>query len=479
MSDTVEIKKTVPVVAEVDVLVVGAGIGGATAAVAAAREGATTMVVDRFGYPGGNMGPGMCGGAPDLELPPVFRDGLPGVPGEFVRRCESYGNAPLLNHYFRDSQVIAYVWLKMMEESGVQFMLNTYAADPIMESKRVTGLVVENKSGSQAIRAKVTIDATGDADVATRAGAPTDGGKGLFSPGTYFAMANVDIDRFVTLVADCEPDPEDVRWVESIDERTASMKYLRPLFPYYRAAWEAGEYRFLQPIGDLGHALCDHGIFRSVSGVQYVKDPLRIGKYGILGAMVGVRRGENPTSGDTGVMTALEVGCRKFIFETAQFLCRRVPGFEQAYLHIIAPYFNCRGGRSFVSEYPMSQEDLTECRRHDDVVFQGITHGIHGGRDAPVGYTGDTYDFPYRQLIPAEIGGLLGAGRACIVQPPKQRIRWMMLLSGQAAGVAAALSARAGVTPLDLDVRTLQRVLSEKYGVPLGDEQRLQELGLA
>ena len=76
MGDTIDIRKTVPIVAEADVLVVGAGIAGATAAVAAAREGAATLVVDRFGCPGGNMGPGMCGGAPDLELPPVFRDGM-------------------------------------------------------------------------------------------------------------------------------------------------------------------------------------------------------------------------------------------------------------------------------------------------------------------------------------------------------------------------------------------------------------------
>jgi len=480
VSDTIEIRKTVPVVADVDVLVVGAGIGGATAAVAAGREGAKTMVVDRFGYPGGNMGPGMCGGAPDLELPPVFKDGMPGVPGEFVRRCESYGNAPLLNHYFRDSQAISYVWLKMMEEAGVELMFNTYACDPVMDGNRVTGLTVENKNGTQAVRVKVVIDATGDADVAARAGAPMDGGKGLFGAGIYFAMANVDIGKFEEEVWNREVPAEDVEWAGTIHESfKGRLTYLEPLMPYYRAAWEAGEYKFYQPIGDLGHMFCDHGIFRSVSGVQYVKDPLRIGKYGIVGAMVGVRRGENPTSGDTSVMTAIEVASRKFIFETAQFLIKRMPGFEKAYLHIIAPYFNCRGGRSFVSEYPMTREDLSECRRHDDVVFEAINHGIKGGKpNAPVEYS-DTYDFPYRQLIPQKIDGLLGAGRACIVQPPVQRIRWKMLLTGQVAGAAAALAARAGVNPRELDVRELQRVLHTKYGVPLGSEERLKELGLA
>jgi hypothetical protein len=124
MTEKVHLDKSVPVVADVDVLVVGAGIAGSTAAVTAARNGAKTMVVDRFGYPEGNMGPGTIGGAPNLELPDTMAGGLPGIPGEFVRRCEAYCNAPLLNHYFRDTHVASHVWLKMMEESdGV---LGTY-----------------------------------------------------------------------------------------------------------------------------------------------------------------------------------------------------------------------------------------------------------------------------------------------------------------------------------------------------------------
>jgi len=121
IQQSVDVKKSVPVHSEVDVLVVGSGIAGSTAAVTAARTGARTMVVDRFGRPGGNMGPGLIGGAPNLELPKSMAEaGMPGVPGEFVRRCEKYCNAQLLNHYFRDSQVISYVWLKMMQEAAAK-----------------------------------------------------------------------------------------------------------------------------------------------------------------------------------------------------------------------------------------------------------------------------------------------------------------------------------------------------------------------
>ena len=219
MSATVEIKKSVPVVADVDVLVVGSGIAGATAAVTAARNGAKTMVVDRFGFPGGGSEPGLVGGAPNLELPATMPDGLPGIPGEFVRRCEAYCNAPLLNHYFRDTQVMIYMWLKMMQEGGVQFMFNTYAGDPIMEGNHVKGLVVENKSGTQAIRAKVVIDATGDADVAYRAGAPVDTSSTYGHPGMYFAMANVNIEEYEAQVVSREPDREDLRWAKEVFQR--------------------------------------------------------------------------------------------------------------------------------------------------------------------------------------------------------------------------------------------------------------------
>ena len=498
MSKTVELKKSVPVVDEVDVLVVGAGIAGSTAAVTAAREGAKTMVVDRFGYPGGNMGPGMIGGAPNIDCRSIDPSS---VPGEFIRRCESLCNAPLLRNYFRDSQVISYIWLKMMQEAGVQFMFNTYAGDPIMEGNRVVGLFVENKNGTQAIRAKVVIDATGDADVAARAGAPIDEGKSYFHAGMYFAMANVDIERYWKKVwhmwtppdlkdkhfaephkfiytrdeISFTPRPEDLRWAESIDRsidkphpsvvNMAKSPYIGPFFPYYRAAWEAGEYKFLQEIDGIGWVYCDHGIFRSVSGVQYVPDPLRIGRYGIVGALVGVWRNENPTSGDTKIMTAIEVKCRTFIFETAQFLIRWVPGFEKAYLHMIAPYFHARGGRSIISERPVTMEDVKQGRKFDDVIFQ-VSRGEK------------TYDFPYRQLLPRRIDGLLVTGRACIIQPPVMRERWMVFLMGQAAGVAAALSAQKEKMPRDLDVKELQKILYHRYKMPLGDTNRLKELGV-
>ena len=442
------------------------------------------MVVDRFGYPGGNMGPGMIGGAPDLELPKTMPDGLPGIPGEFIRRCEYYTNAPLLNHYFRDSQVIVYTWLKMMQEIGVQMMFNTFASDPIMEGNRVTGLVVENKSGTQAVRAKVVVDATGDADVAFRSRAPVDVSSTYGRPGMYLAIGNVDLEKYQSRVVQREPTAEDIRWTEDIfrqelGEARFTFTRQKPLIPYYRPAWETGEYRIIQRIGDLGSVTLDHGIFSTTSGWQYRPDPLPSGKYGLLGALVGVYGSMAHLSGDANVMNALEVGCRTYIFETAQFLKRYVPGFESSYLHIIAPYFQSRGGRSVISEHPITVEDAQQGRRHEDVIFVADDPEVRvhqKGEQSRALQQG--FDFPYRQLLPREVKGLLVAGRAAIIQPPVTRVRWMVFLMGQAAGAAAALAAKAGVTPHDLNVQELQHLLYHKYQVPLGDEIRLRELGL-
>jgi hypothetical protein len=489
--DSVTVSKSVPVIAQVDVLVVGSGIAGSTAAVTAARSGAKTMVVDRFGYPGGNMGPGLIGGAPNLELPESMAEqGMPGIPGEFVRRCEAYAKGQLLNHYFRDANIVSHVWLEMMQESGVELLFNTYAGDPIMEGNRVKGLLVESKSGTQAILAKVVVDATGDADVGARAGAPVDSGASLFNPGMYLAIGNVDIETYEMEVARVEPGKDDVRWAKDLGALVGKrLEHLKPLIPYYRRAWESGEYRFLKDIGDRWTILLDHGIFASVSGVQVVPDPIRRGRYGILGALVGVwgpwDDGNAETSGSAQVMNMLEMNCRMFAFETVQFCVRRLPGFKDAYLHFVSPYFHARGGRSIVSEHPITRVDIDKEPLKDDVVFIADEHTIPRRPDGKVtgaevyGYKQRrTFDFPYRQLLPRKVEGLLAAGRSAIIQPPVMRVRWMVFLMGQAAGVAAALAAKRNLIPRELDVKELQRVLHVEYQVPLGDRERLEELGL-
>ena len=464
MANTVRISKDVPVVADVDVIVAGSGIAGSIAALAAARNGARTLLIDRFGCLGGNMGPGMFSGGVlhlCLHQPEAMHEGLKGIPGEFINRAEGYGGGQLGHDYFKDSQAVSYVLFRMMEESNVELMLNTFVADPILDGDRVVGLTMENKSGTQAVTAKVVIDATGDADVAARAGVPTDPGARYNHPGMYFAIGGVEEERYRAFLDDApEPDPEDVKWAETLFKEEFGapwhVKSFNPMLPSIRRAWQVGEYRVIQRIAGLAVIYVDHGFYA----------PQR----GIVGAQVGLW-GEEIDSGNAAQNTALERGTRVYIFETADFMRRHVPGFENSYLHIMSPYFHSRGGRSAMCDYNVTEDDVNNGARFDDVAFVGYGHER---QTSPP----DGYDFPYRQFLPREIEGLMVTGRSAIIQPPTMRARWIMLMMGQAGGVAAALAVQQGVPPRALDVKALQHLLHQRYHVPYGGDSRLAELGL-
>jgi hypothetical protein len=137
-----------------------------------------------------------------------------------------------------------------------------------------------------------------------------------------------------------------------------------------------------------------------------------------------------------------------------------------------APYFHARGGRSAVCEYNVTADDVNSGARHDDVAFL-----VYGSEKEKGPETGS--DFPYRQFIPKDVDGLLTAGRSTIIQPPTMRTRWKVFMMGQVAGLAAALAARDGCSPREIDVKELQKILVTKYQTPLGPAERLRELGLA
>ena len=465
MTETYEICKQVPVVAEADVVVAGGGMAGAVAAITAARNGASVVLIDRYGCLGGNIGPGMFSGGSNAiahGFPNAMPEGLKGVAGEVVHRCEGYCEGLLGHDYFKDSQAVAYVLFRMMEENNVRLLLNTFVTDPLMEGERIVGLVVENKSGAQAVRGQVIVDATGDADVAARAGAPTDSGVNYSHPGMFFAVGGVDTRRYLDFLENGpEPEPDDVKWAEEMFTREFGLRWyprsLNPLLPYLKKASYLGSYHICRRIGDIAVVTVDHGFYT----------PLR----DTVGAQVGLH-GAEIRSHDAEQMGELERGARVYIFETALFLRRYVPGFEGSHLHTIAPYFHARGGRSAVCDYNVTADDVNRGARFEDVTF--VVYGSEGERGPDAGS-----DFPYRQFLPKGVEGLLTAGRSTIIQPPTMRTRWKVLVMGQVAGLAAALAARDSRTPRQIDVGELQRLLHRKYHTPMGPPERLRELGLA
>ena len=454
-----ESEKKVKVIYDVDVVVAGGGVAGIFAAIAAARNGAETVLVERFAYAGGNIGPGMiAGGSLSGGHVKHLCGGFTGIPKEFIERHMELGggclpDSPNLGnlppspppvvkdalYYMKDSNIASYVAMQMLEESGVKSLFSTFIADPILEDNEVCGVFVENKSGRQAVKAKVVIDATGEADMAMRAGVPIiypqdsyyDIDKhGPGGSGVYYAVGGVDSEKYQAYVEEQQKGGKDVR---------------------------------------LGKH-CEGGFLAGRHG------PKRAGHQDGEYAHDGVK-----LSGD-------EIEVRMNIFERVQNWKRKVPGFENAYLLLISPYFGARGGPCIEGEYTLTPEDMKVGRKFPDVLYLFATRGWFGPMGAldwndpkrnEAWVESPWTDFPYRAMLPQRVDGLLAVGRSASSIPDTLlRGRMMVMHMGQAGGTAAALAIKSGVTPRELSVPLLQQQLLCD-GFYLGDRARLKELGLA
>ena len=484
-----EPQRKIPVIYDVDVAVAGTGLGGILAALAAGRLGAKVLLVDRFGQLGGNIGPGMwAGGSLHLALVNerdpaadklLNRTGMGGVAEEFHRRtilarpnadaippetlkelAESHynvspyrlGAGAELPGYFVDSLVASHVALEMLDEVQAETLMSVYAADPIMEQSMVKGLFVETKSGRLAVRAKVTIDATGQADIVFRAGASV---KRVANPnlGLWWSIGNVDWDKYVEFrESQPEPEPKELDWLRKVvgtDKNEADPYHdIHHLLCGLRHAWQRGEFEFVRQVDR-----CQIRFLMNQSPYP------------------GTAQGRTGTAGEVDFSEARAVSLmerehREYVYRLARFFRKYIPGFENSYLMVVSPFLGARGGRYIDAVYSISQQDLELERSFEDVMY--VYHDRRSQKSMEV---------PYRAMLPRELDGILASGRSSVVYGPNLRGRCFVMLHGQAAGVAAALCVREGVTPQQLDPRHVQRVLLD-WGCPLGDEKRLCDLGL-
>ena len=485
MAFVTEPAKQVKVVCEADVVVAGAGVAGTFAAIAAARHGARTVLVDRFGSVGGNIGPGMInnghmvsGKAHDLvSYECTVYPRLYGIGREFLNRYAELGGKSIPpytgRNYPGDASIASYVAQRMLEESGVRLLLSTQVADPIMDGNRVTGLFVENKSGRGAIPASVVIDGTGEADVARRAGAPfllpkdeyaEVDGHSPTGMGLYFLMGGVDWERYHDYVSNTVPPEEDVRWgIDVFGEKIARGS--GATISALRRAYEKGEY---SPLA--GVTLDGTSVGLSLAG------PMEIGMAGVAAGRVSPARTEVLDAGSGEHISLLEAGTRAAAFELCNFWKTNVPGFENVSLLCTAPYLGSRGGPSIEGDYVLTMDDCREGKRFDDVMylygeFRALRYACeHGGPK--------WVDVPYRALLPKGIEGLMAVGRAASGKPDTLlRNRMACKVMGEAAGIAAAMAFRKGVAPRAVEIRELQGALLDA-GFYLGDRYRLKELGL-
>jgi len=485
MSFVVESSKRVPVVYDVDVAVAGASVAGVFAALGAARNGAETVLIDRFGSVGGNIGPGMiCNGTLASGQPHIKAGyqasvfpGFMGIAKEFIEKHAALGGGCIPPysecHYLRDSSVASYTIAKMLEECGVNLLLSTYATDPIVEDNIVKGIFVENKSGRQAVKAKVVIDATGEADVAKRAGAPILYPKTIYHEidghaptgmGLSFVVGGISWEKYETYSKEYKPSEEDIEWGKEVLGEEKTNRFIRQnILAFVRQSYESGEYR-IQEV-----ELRDAKIETNISIAKLPDEGLGRGN-------ISPARVEEINIGDGLHISELEAKLRMYVFETVQLYKQYVPGFENAYVLFIAPFLGARGGPCIEGEYILTMDDCRAGRRFDDVIylygeFRALLYTCEQGECKWA-------DVPYRVMLPKKIDGLLAVGRSASGIPDTLlRNRMAVKHMGEAGGTAAALCAKKDISPKELDVKELQNVLLDA-GFYLGDRTRLKELGL-
>lgn len=492
-----EPEKRVPVALDVDVAVVGAGVAGTFAALAAAQAGTKTALIDRFGQVGGNIGPGMIlGGSLDLCVTWTHPTGRqPGSPGELMqahrrifgdpldtREVDPYTTGRGYNRvYLARAGAFSYLATNSLTEAGVELMLSAYAADPIIdEGNLVRGVFVETASGRVAVRAEVTVDDTGTASLPYRAGAPMirhvpadpdygplvgDYGPGCNDPkhewynetGLMVVMNGIDWEALQAFNQQSyQPTEDDRRWLDAHGAGVNPGSWIPATRQAYADTGYEPERRVLP-----GVRIISRG-----RKMNYFGDSLVAMRYNVTGQF---------DSDNWRDITAIEVGTRQHAWEFVQFLRRYIPGCGETQVVCVSPFLGGRGGPCVAGESTLTPQDAMAGVRHDDVIV--AVGPMRPREDFPAGY-----DLGYRMLLPRELEGILVTGRGASYirrghNPGIFRARELMMTLGHATGEAAALCAKTGVRPHSLDVKTLQKALLER-GFHLGDEERLRELGL-
>jgi hypothetical protein len=442
------------VVAEADVVVAGGGSAGLAAAVSAARLGARTVLIERYGFFGGNAVAAYVGTICGLYVAEgdEFRVLTQGFAQEWADALTSSGAAfgPVP---FKDSAVLLYVPFayKRLADRMVTStpsltpLLHAPIVDAYVDGGRLAGVVVGGKKGPVAVLGKVFVDATGDADLAFHAGASVDMGiKGERQfPSMQFLMENVDFEA----------------------ARTAALSKLTEAGVIPDAKVMSGAVT-----GMLSELLATEGqkpewdMGRSGGAVF---PTFRQGE--ALGAMTRIHAaaGGPPDMTDLFEATAAELTGRDEAEKAHKFLQTFIPGFEQSFIADTPAQLGIRETRRVAGEYALTHEDVVGAARFEDSIGCGAWpeefHWKGKGTEYVWLEPGAYYQMPYRMLLSKEFDNLLVAGR-CVSATAQAlastRVIAPSMVQGQAAGTAAALAVQSGVSSKDLDVALLQKTLA-------------------
>jgi len=423
-----------------DVIVVGAGSAGSSAAISAARSGARTLLVDRMAF---------MGGTSTAVLDTFYAFYTPGerprrvvgglgwevverlvAEGACFERPNTYGAGTGVTY---DQETLKVVWERLATDAGADLLLHTWATGVRLEEtsddapRRVSAVRTWSKGGERWFEAAVVVDASGDADLCALAGVPYEDlnatGR-VQSLSTLFRLANVDVER-------------------------ARQTPRQELWALMREAAASGAYRLPRLEG------------------SWHRTPFE----GVV--MVHMTRIPRVDATDPVALTQAELEGRRQVREYHRFLRERVPGFERSVVAGTSPSIGVRESRRVIGDYQLTRDDVLAARRFpDEIALCGAPiedHGPGGGTEWRYVEAGGTYGIPYRCLVPRGVDGMLVAGRcfsATHDAHASARSMATCMAMGQAAGTAAAMAAAAGITPREVSPDNL-RVRLRANGVLL------------
>jgi hypothetical protein len=486
-----------------DVVVVGGGASGCAAAIAAARAGANTILIDKMGILGGMIN---VSGPPGWAFSHLWNNQgetiIAGIVEEIHHRMEKEGLAlpypkPADRHFnafaFIDPDWCGLLLFQMMTENKVNLLLHSLAVDVLKEGNTVKGVIVENTSGRQIVLGKVIIECTGEGDIAVRAGVPftkIDRTKEEIDPPSItFHMDGVDWGKVTAYVnANAEEFAQGIRGRTPTTEEEERRKK------------QVAQYRNCKSLLDLVRA----GTLGSITFRKLSREAVANGDLPPLGVDLGFfftfREGgtiqpvyqhsaQIPDCDHTDVreLTAGEVEARRQVAIAIRAARKYMPGHENAYFSRLTSYMRIREGRHMIGDYQVTFDDVANARKFGDVVTKSAMSARVGGPFHSARYPADSmninpgktanpkdggsYDIPYRALVPKNVEGMLMAGKLMsTTEDFKRDLLPDNMANGQACGVAAAICARKGITPRELekDVSELQTILVKQGAVLTG-----------
>ena len=434
-----------------DVIIVGGGTAGVAASIAAARKGAKTLVIERWGHLGGTA----VFGIPFLgAFSGNGQQVSAGLFQEMVDRLMAEGGSPGHSRGSKwatqseyefslttfDPEVYKYVAQEMVLEAGAEILYHTFNTDVIVEKGIIRGVEIANKSGKAKLDAKIFIDATGDADIAAMVGVPMQPKDRVQNVSILFRLGNVDLERFVEALKKGERVKGWGKW------HTRLLKGGKVDNAADTYVHVAGHFK---PWDDRDKEIT----FTAVSS--------REGEI-----FLNATRTTHIDGGNAADWTKGEISERKNVWEVTHALRQFVPGFSKSYLMSTAP-LGIRESRNIIGDYTLTKEDVVGAREFEDGIARGSypidIHDPAGGRTKFYFIEGGkSYNIPYRCLLPKGIEGLLVAGRSISATHEAMgsiRLLACVTCQGQAAGIAAAMAAQKSITPRQVDVKELQRSL--------------------